>query len=63
MKNINKKVKIILYLIIFCLVAIGINVLFSVIEQEEITRRDIIMSCVLALILWLFYLLSGKLKL
>lgn len=51
-----------LYLILFCLVTTGISLLDSLIKQEELTRLDIIMACVLAVILWLFYLLSGKLK-
>ena len=58
----NKPFKAIFFLILFCIITIGGNIIFSLIRNEEITSLNITMAAVFGIVLWLSYSFLGRLK-
>lgn len=58
----NRIIRYLVYLIVFCLISIIVKYLFTTIKGQNVESIDYILSAGLGFMMWLFYLFSGKLK-
>ncbi|WP_299156440.1 hypothetical protein [uncultured Tenacibaculum sp.] len=58
----NRIVRYLLYLIVFCLITLIINDLFKKVKGQNIETIDYYLSTAYGFIMWLYYLFSGRLK-
>ena len=56
----NKFIKLILLLLLFCSITISVNIIFSILKTEEITKINILLSGGFGLILCFFFLITKR---
>ncbi len=59
MKNIINKI---LFLLLACFISVSISIAFSFIKNENVTELKIYTAVIYSVIIWLYYLISGKLN-
>ncbi|KAB1160326.1 hypothetical protein F7018_00170 [Tenacibaculum aiptasiae] len=58
----NRIIRYLVYLIVFCLVSVIVKYLFAMIKGQNVESIDYILSAGFGFVMWLYYLFSGKLK-
>ncbi len=56
----NKFIRLTLLLLLFCSITIVVNVVFSVLKAEEITKINILLSGGFGIVLWFFFLITKR---
>jgi len=59
MKNLLNKL---LFLLTSCIIVIAINIIFSLVQKRPLLGFDFYSALVYGVVLWLYYLISGKLE-
>jgi putative flippase GtrA len=49
-------------LIITCALTVGAAILIPTVRSEPITRHDIYLALIIGVVLWIFYMFTGRLK-
>lgn len=58
----NRIIRYLVYLIVFCLISVIVKYLFTMIKGQNVESIDYILSAGFGFVMWLYYLLFGKLK-